>query len=61
MSDERESLQRTLDIARRTLSTLEEQAAGFTALTIPVHLKIELEEKRREVADLEDRLRASQR
>ena len=47
--------------ARRTLAILEEQAAGYTALTIPAHLKIELEEKRREVADLEDRLRASQR
>jgi hypothetical protein len=38
--------------ARRTLAILEEQAAGYTALTIPAHLKIELEEKRREVADL---------
>jgi hypothetical protein len=47
--------------ARRTLAILEEQAAGYTALTIPAHLKVELEEKRREVADLEDRLRASQR
>jgi hypothetical protein len=42
--------------ARRTLAILEEQAAGYTALTIPAHLKIELEEKRREVADLEARL-----
>jgi len=44
-------------MARRTLATLEEQAAGYTALTIPVHLKIQLEEKRSEVAELESRPR----
>jgi hypothetical protein len=55
---DRESVQRALTMARRTLNILEEQAAGFTALTIPVHLKIELEEKRREVADLEAKLNA---
>jgi len=41
-----------LRMARRALAILEEQAAGYTALTIPTHLKIELEEKRREVAEL---------
>jgi len=40
-------------MARRALAILEEQAAGYTALTIPAHLKIELEEKRCEVAELE--------
>ena len=40
-------------MARRSLDILEEQAAGYTALTIPVHLQIQLEEKRREVAELE--------
>lgn len=49
-------LQRMLMMARRTLAILEEQAAGYTALTIPVHLRIELEEKRRQVADLEAQL-----
>jgi len=44
---------RALSMARRALAILEEPAAGYTALTIPTHLKIELEEKRREVADLE--------
>ena len=44
-----------LRMARRALAILEEQAAGYTALTIPTHLKIELEEKRREVAELEAR------
>jgi len=41
--------------ARRALAILEEQAAGYTVLTIPTHLKIELEEKRREAANLEAR------
>jgi hypothetical protein len=45
-----------LKMARRALAILEEQAAAYTALTIPVHLKIELEEKRRQVQDLEKRL-----
>ena len=46
-----------LAMARRTLAILEEQAAGFGKLQIPTHLRIELEEKRREVAELEARLR----
>ncbi len=50
-------LRRALEMAYRTLSILEEQAAGYTALTIPAHLRIELEEQRRKVADLEARLR----
>ncbi len=44
-----------LRMARRVLAILEERAAGFGALHIPVHLQIELEEKRREVAELETR------
>ncbi|NEQ67957.1 MAG: hypothetical protein F6K21_21120 [Symploca sp. SIO2D2] len=46
-----------LAMARRTLAILEEQAAGFGKLQIPTYLTIELEEKRREVAELEARLR----
>jgi hypothetical protein len=42
---------------RRALTILEKQAAGFGTLQIPVHLRIELEEKRREVAALEARVR----
>ena len=42
-----------LQKARRILEILETQAAGYTALTIPVNLQIELEEQRREVARLE--------
>lgn len=48
-----ETLATVLAMARRALAILEEQAAGYTALTIPAHLQIELEAKRREVAELE--------
>jgi hypothetical protein len=46
-----------LAMARRSLTNLEKQAAGYTSLTIPSHLKIELEEKRLEVENLEARLK----
>ena len=48
-----------LENARRALAILERQAAGFTSLSLPVPLQIELEDKRREVADLEARLSAA--
>lgn len=51
-----EILSRVLPMAQRALAILEEQAAGYTALTIPTHLKIELETKRREVVELETRI-----
>lgn len=44
-----------LKMARRKLAILEQQAAGYTALSIPAHLQIELEEARAEVARLEGR------
>ncbi|NLG42238.1 MAG: hypothetical protein GX547_03255 [Phycisphaerae bacterium] len=56
-SDDLGSLNRQLTRAKRTLHILEEQAAGYTALTRPVHLQIELEEQRELVAALEARLR----
>ncbi len=46
-----------LAMARRSLQILEEQAAGFGKLQMPAHLRLELEEKRREVAELEARLK----
>lgn len=46
-----------LAMARRSLQILEEQAAGFGRLNMPAHLRLELEEKRREVAQLEARFR----
>ena len=54
--NEQGSLRRQLEQARRVLAVLEEQAAGFGALHVPAHLQLELEEKRREVANLEARL-----
>ncbi len=42
-----------LERAKHALTILEEQAAGYTALTIPAHVVIEIEEKRKEVARLE--------
>lgn len=41
-----------LEMAKRILETLECQAAAYTALTIPAHLQIELEEQRKKVAAL---------
>ncbi|MBG1242048.1 caspase family protein [Nostoc sp. NZL] len=49
-----------LAMARRSLAILEEQAAGFGKLQMPGHLRIELEEKRQEVANLEARLQKSE-
>ncbi|MEH2191893.1 MAG: caspase family protein [Nostoc sp.] len=49
-----------LAMARRSLTFLEEQAAGYGRLQMPAHLRIELEEKRQEVADLEARLKKSE-
>lgn len=46
----------TLDVAQRALAILEQQAAGYTSLTIPVHLQIQLEDKRKEVAALENQV-----
>jgi hypothetical protein len=53
---DQESTQRALRMARRTLAILEEQAAAYTSLTIPAHLRIELEEQRSKVAELEAKL-----
>ncbi len=53
---DRQTVERALRMARRTLAILEEQAAAYTALTVPAHLRIELEEQRRKVAELEARL-----
>lgn len=56
--EESDRLRRTLTMAQRTLTILEEQAAAYTALSIPAHLRIELEEKRSEVARLAMQLQA---
>jgi hypothetical protein len=54
--NEREILEQALERARNVLATLEYQAAGYTNLTIPAHLKLQLDEKRQEVANLQARL-----
>lgn len=60
-SQELEPKRRALEMARRTLAILEMQAAAYTALTIPAHLQIDLEEQREKVAALEERLTESSR
>ncbi|MBM3429237.1 MAG: NB-ARC domain-containing protein, partial [Bacteroidetes bacterium] len=54
--EERTNLEQMLSTARMILAVLEQQSAGYTNLTIPAHLKVQLEEKRQEVASLEARL-----
>ncbi|MBN1922772.1 MAG: tetratricopeptide repeat protein [Anaerolineae bacterium] len=51
-------LEQALTMARRSLEVLETQAAGYSALTIPAHLFLELEDKRKEIARLEAQARA---
>lgn len=48
-----------LTTARRALAILEKKAAGYGSLEIPPSLKIELEDKRKEVAELEVRYEKS--
>jgi len=55
---ERDNLEKTLKMARRVLTMLEQQAAGHTSLSMPAELMIRLEDKRSEVAELEARLEA---
>ena len=52
-------MQRALEMARRSLAILEEQVAGHTALSLPVELRINIENKYEEIARLEDALHSS--
>jgi hypothetical protein len=52
----RDVLAPVLAMAQKSLGILEEQAAGFGRLQMPAHLRIELEDKRKEVASLEAQL-----
>lgn len=52
----RSELEQILSTAKMILTVLETQAAGYTNLTIPAHLKVQLDEKRQEVESLEARL-----
>ena len=58
--DECASLEETLAIAQTVLADLEKKAAGYTSLTIPSHLNLELKDKRQEVESLKARLKAAQ-
>jgi hypothetical protein len=51
-----EILKPVLEMAQRSLGILEERAAGFGKLHMPVHLQIELDAKRQEVLALEAQL-----
>jgi hypothetical protein len=51
--DNSAALEKILATAQNVLNALEVQAAGFTTLSMPASLKVELEEKRKEVARLE--------
>lgn len=53
--DDKESLQRTLNRARRALQIIEEEKASY-GIRVPVDLQIELEEKQKQVKSLEARL-----
>jgi hypothetical protein len=44
-----------LTMARRVLKLLETQAAAYTSSSIPVHLQIAIDDKKREIAELESR------
>ncbi|NWJ48810.1 MAG: SUMF1/EgtB/PvdO family nonheme iron enzyme [Chloroflexi bacterium] len=57
---EKERLQKQLVVTKRRLAVLEEQYVGFGSLHAPVHLIIQLEDTREEIADLEKRLQTAQ-
>jgi tetratricopeptide (TPR) repeat protein len=54
--DDYATLEEILDIAQKVLADLERKAAGYTSLTIPSHLNLELKDKRQEVESLKTRL-----
>ena len=58
--DDCAALEQTLAIAQTVLADLEKKAAGYTSLTLPSHLNIELKDKRQEVDNLKARLEAAQ-
>jgi hypothetical protein len=54
-------LRKVFKIAMNTLAILEEQAAGYTSLSIPPPLRIQLDDKRREVEEIKNKLKPSGR
>jgi len=55
-NDELENVKRQLETAGKVLAVYEEQAAGYTKLTIPADLQVNLDEQRKKVAALEARI-----
>jgi tetratricopeptide (TPR) repeat protein len=53
VSDETSNVDKQLEMARRVLTELETKAAGYTVLTIPAELVIEIQDKRAEIERLE--------
>ena len=58
--NDKETLEQVLETAQLVLGVLEKQAAGYTELTIPANLVVELEAQRKKVTSLEDRLKQLQ-
>ena len=52
------TLEQNLETAKKILGVIERQIAGYTSLTVPPHLLVEFEDKRREVASYETRIEA---
>ncbi|MBN1876440.1 MAG: hypothetical protein JXA33_19605 [Anaerolineae bacterium] len=55
---EYEDLQQTLQTVLEILHTLENMAAKYTPGSVPEYLQVQLEEKRREVTNLQSRLKS---
>jgi len=53
---DRQTLESALIKARRALLVMEEQVAGFGSLNVPVHLKLELEDKQQQITELTQRI-----
>ncbi len=53
---ERERLEQALELACNVLAELEKRAAGYTVLTVPSELIVQIEEKRKEIEQLESRI-----
>lgn len=58
--DDCAALEETLNMAKTVLADLEKKAASYTFSSLPSTLKIDLEQKRKEVEDLETRLKTAQ-
>ena len=58
--DDCADLEKILTRAKKVLLSLEERKAGYDYLSIPSDLTTNLEEKQKEVADLENRLTKAQ-